>query len=226
MSLFFFYMHMKLIGLPDIHGNIDIINHFKEVLISADMVLLAGDVTHFGRQKETDQIITKIKQYQNNILVVPGNCDYPEVGKNLSENSINLDCRFTIFNGIGFLGIGGSLPCPGPTPYEYDDDEYQDMLKVLETKIDESIPFVVLSHQPPFNTINDKLSSGVSIGSKALRNFIEKWQPLACFCGHIHEGVGVDEIGKTKIINAGPAREGRYSITELHQNKIVEVKIY
>jgi Icc-related predicted phosphoesterase len=32
-----------------------------------------------------------------------------------------------------------------------------------------------------------------------------------CFTGHIHEGVGIDTIGRCQVINPGPLREGRYA---------------
>ncbi len=47
-------------------------------------------------------------------------------------------------------------------------------------------------------------------GAGQSREFIEQQQPLACFCGHIHEGQGIDRIGDTLIINPGPLRRGGY----------------
>ena len=63
-------------------------------------------------------------------------------------------------------------------------------------------------HAPPFNTKLDIISSGIHVGSKAIRNFIEKEQPYLTLHGHIHEspkmsGSYVDNIGKTICINLG-----------------------
>lgn len=63
-------------------------------------------------------------------------------------------------------------------------------------------------HAPPFNTKLDIITLGAHVGSKAVREFIEKWQPLLTLHGHIHEspkmsGSWNDKIGKTICINVG-----------------------
>jgi len=41
------------------------------------------------------------------------------------------------------------------------------------------------------------------VGSKAVREVIEKYQPLLGLHGHIHESKGYDKIGRTLVINPG-----------------------
>ncbi len=67
----------------------------------------------------------------------------------------------------------------------------------------------MVSHQPPYDTINDQVSPGVHVGSNSIRKFIEEHQPLVCFSGHIHEGTGIDHIGNTAIVNPGSGRQGK-----------------
>ncbi|HXQ36037.1 MAG TPA: hypothetical protein VN843_18620, partial [Anaerolineales bacterium] len=43
----------------------------------------------------------------------------------------------------------------------------------------------------------------VSVGSKAVRKAIEKYQPLLSLHGHIHESRSAQKIGKTMCINPG-----------------------
>ncbi len=62
--------------------------------------------------------------------------------------------------------------------------------------------------------LSDQVSPGVHVGSKVIRQFIERRQPLICFTGHIHEGIGIDHIGHTVVINAGPAGAGNYALAE------------
>ena len=38
-------------------------------------------------------------------------------------------------------------------------------------------------------------------------DFIMEKQPLAVICGHIHEGVGVEKLGETTVINPGSLGE-------------------
>jgi uncharacterized protein len=68
---------------------------------------------------------------------------------------------------------------------------------------------------PPYGTKTDMLYSGRSVGSKAVRAFIESRQPAICLCGHIHEAKGLDAIGKTQIINPGSLANGGYAVITL-----------
>ncbi len=63
-------------------------------------------------------------------------------------------------------------------------------------------------HAPPFNTSLDIISTGTHVGSKAVRQFIEKEQPPLTLHGHIHEspkmsGSWKDKINETICINVG-----------------------
>ena len=61
----------------------------------------------------------------------------------------------------------------------------------------------------PFDTPLDKITSkkspkyGYHYGSVIARELIEKYQPLLCIGGHMHEHFGRQNIGKTVCINAG-----------------------
>jgi len=67
---------------------------------------------------------------------------------------------------------------------------------------------IYVIHAPPYNTKLDVIATKVHVGSKAVRNFIEKEQPLLTLHGHIHEsplmsGSWRDKIGNTICINVG-----------------------
>lgn len=67
---------------------------------------------------------------------------------------------------------------------------------------------IYVIHAPPYNTKLDIILNGTHVGSKAVRKFIEKEQPLLTLHGHIHEspqmsGSWHDKIGKTVCINVG-----------------------
>lgn len=68
-------------------------------------------------------------------------------------------------------------------------------------------------HGPPFGTALDRLYDGRSAGSKAVRAFIQKNQPLLSLHGHIHEspavsGTFVERIGRTLSVNPGQTGRG------------------
>jgi Icc-related predicted phosphoesterase len=74
-------------------------------------------------------------------------------------------------------------------------------------------------HVPPYDTnldiapeLDDTLTPKLSVtggfkmvpvGSKAVRQAIEKYQPLVGLHGHIHESRSAQKIGKTLCINPG-----------------------
>lgn len=206
---------MIVINIADIHGNAEPIPEIGEILSSADLILLSGDITHFGGEKEASQIIDLIRTYNSNILAVTGNCDTKEVDSYLERENIQIHGRHFEIDGISVFGAGGSLPCPSPTPNIYTENEYVEIFDSSTQNLDNSRPKIMVSHQPPINTLNDTISTGAHVGSVTVREFIEKVEPLVCFTGHIHEAPGIDEIGITKIVNPGPLGTRTYAYMEI-----------
>jgi len=217
---------MKIIAITDIHGHLEAIDRIGTELKSVDLVLLAGDLTHFGQEKEVKQVLERIMEYNRQILAVPGNCDQPQVETYLNLYHLNLHGRGKTFNNLGIVGLGGSLPCPGHTPNEYSEQQLAEFLQQGKAMLNAAHnPFILLSHQPPKNTLNDRVALNFHVGSKVVRQFIEQFQPLICFTGHIHEGIGIDTIGPTKIINPGPLRQGGYTYAEIGTSvTLLEIK--
>jgi len=56
---------------------------------------------------------------------------------------------------------------------------------------------------------------GQHVGSKRLNDLILEHSPALVQCGHIHEGAGVERIGRSVIFNPGPTMKGRYAIAEI-----------
>ena len=54
-----------------------------------------------------------------------------------------------------------------------------------------------------------------SRGSRAVRSFIEKNQPILAVSGHTHPSAGTDHIGETTLVNPGPLLKGQYAYIEL-----------
>lgn len=205
---------MVIIALADIHADLTHLPKIADQLATADLVLIAGDITQFGAWAEADGIITEIRQYNPNVLAVPGNCDRPGVNDYLTDQGISLDCNRISAAGIPFVGMGGSLPCHGSTPNEMPDDDFAISLTALEALLRSGDRFVLVTHEPPADTAID-LSDGEHIGSRAIRRFIEKNQPLLAVCGHTHQAPGTDRIGRTTLVNPGPLKDGRYAYIQL-----------
>lgn len=198
---------MKLLALADLHGELAGLDFLPKG--GYDAVVFVGDVTDFGPAGLAREVVRKLKALGKPVLVTPGNCDPREVERVLEEEGVNLHRKSTVINKIKFFGLGGSNPTPFDTPFELSETE---MKKALETQGGGD---VLLSHAPPKNTACDLLPNGMHVGSTAVREVIEEYRPKVVVCGHVHEAVGVDQIGSTIIVNPGLASKGCYAIIDL-----------
>ena len=206
---------MIVVAITDLHGDAAALRGFADALEAADVVLIAGDLTHFGRRDQAAEVVDAVRRRNPNVLAVPGNCDYPDVTRYLAEEGIGLHGAHRIVDGVAFLGLGGSLRCPGRTPNEFAEPELAAFLDAAADGLDPALPWLLVSHQPPRDTAMDLVRSGLHVGSTAVREFILAHEPLACFSGHIHEAAGTGALGGTQLANPGPARGGRYARAEL-----------
>lgn len=206
---------MKIIALPDLHSHSTGLAAIGPALAKVDSVLLVGDLTNGGSATDARQIVETVRKFNPSILAIPGNWDTPEVEAYLSEEGINLHCRYIVIEHLALIGIGASLPGIIRTPNEIDESDFEQIFRDATTDLDPDISQILVCHQPPYNTINDLIQQGTHVGSREVRKFIERCQPLVCFTGHIHEGVGIDQVGRTKIVNPGPITQGSYAYAEV-----------
>ena len=207
----------KIIVITDIHGKKENFALISKELSEADLIIFCGDITHFGDKEAAHEILKEIEKYNCNLVGVIGNCDYPAAEKCLIEKRCDTASEDINKFGITFIGLNGSLVTLSNTPNEHNEEYYKEELKrKLLSRKDKNEKIILISHQPPFGTINGKLPSGNYTGSHEIRNFIENIQPLICFTGHIHEGIGVDYIGKTSIVNPGAFKSGYYASIEIN----------
>ena len=217
---------MKFIALPDLHYDVSGLQLIGPALSAVDLILMVGDLTSGGSASDSERIIDSIRGFNPNILAIPGNWDPPEVEDYLSRTGINLNHTNVILEGLAFIGMGAALPGPVLTPNETSESDFERFFDEAMSGLDASIPEILVCHQPPYNTLNDLAKGNLHVGSKAVRVFIEHRQPLICFTGHIHEGIGIDHIGRTKVINPGPLGQGYYAYAEVSSRglQILEIK--
>lgn len=206
---------MIIVNIVDVHGNIKPIDKIGDVISSADLIIIAGDLTQFGGEKDAEDVVGAVEKYNTSILAVTGNCDKKEVDEYLDSRHMNIHGRSVNINGLSFMGVGGSLPCPSPTPNVYTEEDYVEIFgESLEGSHDKA-PAILVSHQPPYGTLNDRLPNGEHVGSRTVREFIERHKPLVCFTGHIHEAPGIDTLGSTKVVNPGPLGTRSYAYLDV-----------
>ena len=199
---------MRILAFSDLHRKIALTSELKRKAKDVDLVICCGDLSDFGRG--LDIVCSNLSSIHDIVLIIPGNNETPAQIEAMCRKYgwINLHGETYSYGGYTFAGIGGSTYTPFRTPFELDEEEIRGILRHFEGLNE----LILVSHSPPFKTKTDELLSGVHIGSRAIREFVEKEQPILNLCGHIHEKAGVeDRIGRTRIINVG----GRGTIVEL-----------
>ncbi len=216
---------MKIIALPDLHGGIKYLPMIGDELAAADVVLLVGDFVNGDTAEDAANLVTAVQQFNPTILAVPGNWEKDHVGTYLTGKAMNLDRRHLVLDHITFVGVGASLKSPMTTPNEIAESEFEQYLGEASQGLDLTATWVLVCHEPPYQTICDRAAFDLHVGSKAVRAFIEKAQPAICFTGHIHEGVGIEHIGRTQVVNPGPLWQGHYAYAEINsQTSVVEIR--
>ena len=113
---------------------------------------------------------------------------------------------------------GDVTPTPWNTEREFSEEELAGRLAKMLDAVPQGRRVVVNFHCPPYGsgldfaaeldeTLKPVIRSGrpsiVSVGSKAVRDAIKKYQPVVGLHGHIHESRGAQQIGKTMCLNPG-----------------------
>lgn len=217
---------MKVLATADFHGSLEASRRaaLKAKNIGADVVVVCGDITHFGSPKDAEKILSPIAALKLPILYVPGNCDPPSLIEKEIEDAQCIHGKCQNLGNLSFIGAG-SVPVDRvhPSPLDISDEEIFAALTqgLKQCKSPRSV--IVVAHSPPVNTKLDIAHFGCHVGSPSLRHFIEQNWPSVVFCGHIHESRGIDYIGDTVVANTGPARHGYCATADF--NGKVEVQL-
>jgi len=210
---------MNILALTDIHGSYkkaaDIIR-----TVSADIVLIGGDLTTVGSVREVEQALKEFSAITNKLLCVAGNMDLPEHDDLFTRLGLSINGRGVMIDDVGFFGVSGGPYSPLHTPYELSEEEISRRIEAGYGNIQQSRVKVFVPHAPPYATKVDIIHSGLHVGSAAVRDFIDREKPDVVICGHIHEARGLDSIGRTQIANCGPAASGYFTTIEIN-NEIV-----
>ncbi len=204
---------MLIIAIGDIHDEPDMAGRIPG-LAEADYLVLTGDLTMWGGQREARAVLDVLSGLHPRIYAQIGNMDKAPVDIMLSDMDINLNGRGIRQGEVGLLGLGGSNLTPFSTPSEFSEEVLEERLWKAHDEVKDAPFKVLLSHTPPVDTSLDRISSGAHVGSHAVRRFLEQTDCNVCICGHIHEAVGTDRLGSTLLINPGMLSQGGYARLE------------
>jgi uncharacterized protein len=205
---------MKIISFGDVHMATSNLERMDEVMRATDLVIISGDLTNFGGEADARKVIDEVRQRCPNVLALPGNLDRREVIPFLEREGVALHGRGMVRDGVAIFGCGGSNVTPFNTPIELSEEEIYATLMAGYEQVRGRRPLLMICHTPPFGTRCDRILGGKPVGSTAARRFIEEIKPEVCISGHIHESAGVDAIGPTRILNAGPFKGGGYIVVK------------
>lgn len=217
---------MHLLILSDIHGDFSRAGKIEEEFKKADAVLFAGDFSKLFKTETGLPILNEVMEKNENLLAVLGNCDAPDLLKELEKKDVSVQGELVFRDGLFFAGAGGALKFTGDTANERDEDDLMSDLQVVRDRFaeyqDSENPgrwnnLVLIVHQPPKDTKLDKITAGIHVGSPALTEFIKEYQPLLLVSGHIHESAAIDTLGNTVMINPGSFAEGKYAVVQIQK---------
>lgn len=159
------------------------------------------------------------------LYVMPGNDDPWSIDEVLEQSPVILPCdgRVVDVRSHEMLSCGFSNPTPWNSPRELSEDELYGKLRALAERVESPETAIFNLHVPPFDSgldtameldeeLRPVLKSGrpneIPVGSAAVRQLIEEFQPALALHGHIHESRGITRIGRTVAINPGSDYNG------------------
>ena len=162
----------------------------------------------------------RMPQYGIEVFVMPGNDDPWSCDEVIAAAAHVRACDGQIvrFGGHEMISSAYANPTPWNSPRELDEDALYAQLKGLSERLESPETAIFNLHVPPYDTgldtaneMNPDLTlvykSGqpnpIPVGSTAVRQVIEEYQPLLALHGHIHESRGEARIGRTLCINSG-----------------------
>jgi len=192
---------MKLLLFSDTHRDEAAADRLIEMSARADVVIGAGDYA-VARQGLAEWC-ERIRSIERPLILVPGNAESDfelrQVWADRPEVHIlhGASCRL---GGYEFFGLGGAVPVTpfGDWSFDLTEEQAQERLAACP------VGAVLITHSPPLGVL-DSGSRGVSLGSRAIRETIERCHPPLAVCGHIHAcGGRVQWLHRTRVVNAGP----------------------
>jgi Icc-related predicted phosphoesterase len=154
-------------------------------------------------------------------LLAPGNDDPFFVDELLGSSArvINPDRHVVeLEQGYTLLSVGYSNPTPWQSPRELPEGKLRQLIDKQAAQVPDMSRCIFSLHVPPKDTTIDQamalddefrpiMRSGspviTGVGSSAVREALETYEPLLGLHGHIHESRGEARFGRTRSLNPG-----------------------
>jgi Icc-related predicted phosphoesterase len=153
-------------------------------------------------------------------FVMPGNDDPAGVDTSIEAAAKVEACDDAVvsFGDHTMISLGYANTTPFDSPRELPEDELYRRICALADQAGPMERCIFNLHVPPYDSSLDTapaldenlavVMSGsapkmIPVGSRAVREAIERYQPLLSLHGHVHESPGATRIGRTLSINPG-----------------------
>jgi Icc-related predicted phosphoesterase len=175
-----------------------------------------------GVKRWMDMAAEKLGSTGVRIFVCPGNDDEMEVDDVIRDSKkVELgEGRVVEIDGYSMISTGWSNHTPWNTHREETEERLAERIDAMASQVKDPAHAIFNLHCPPYQSGLDEapaidadlklLHGGRAlrpVGSTAVRQAIDRYQPLLSLHGHIHESKGAVKLGKTLSINPGSAYE-------------------
>jgi len=187
-------------------------------------------------QRWVNEAEAHFKRLGAKCMISPGNDDFFDIDEPLNSSShvANPEGKLVkIDDDHEMITMAWSNPTPWNSPRECSEEELASKIEYLTSQVSNMKNSIFNFHCPPFDSrlddaplLDEKMVARgemIPVGSKSIRNAIEKHQPLLGLHGHIHESRGSFKIGRTLCVNPGSEyTEGilRGSIVNLDKDSV------
>lgn len=204
---------MRFLVFTDLHQKGSVIDKINDMIqrYDAEFAVCLGDVTDMGTGEEAAELLSRIV---TKVYAIPGNCDPLDFPEKISSVAVDMHGNAAEIDGYRFVGLGGSNITIFGTPFELEEDDIYDG---LEGNCDDGM--ILMTHAPSFGTL-DQIPSGMSVGSPAIKDIIDRYHPILAMSGHIHEAIGIVVKDGTTFVNPGPAKDGHMAIVNIEDGKV------
>ena len=215
---------MKILILSDLHAHNDVLEKMDDVFAKSDAVLFAGDFAACFKPETGKEALLQLCKKHDTIFAVLGNCDNEDFLEDLEEQDVCVEKTLVYHEGLAIAGAGGGTYFTGKTEFEREEQDIIADFNIVKNCVEEIGDkslwknLILICHNPPKGKTVDDVNENLHAGSELFARYIEENQPLAVVCGHIHEGVGMEKIGETLVINPGSLGEaGSYAQMEIEK---------
>ncbi len=167
-------------------------------------------------------LVEKVDTSKVQVMAMPGNDDeflLDKVIRSYEDRGV-IWCLDKVVEIGGFETISMEYvnPTPWDTPREANEKDLKKKIDKLAQKLTDPTKSIFNFHCPPYNThldlapkldktLRPVVTAGtpemIHVGSTAIREAEEQYQPMMGLHGHIHESYASDRIGNSVVVNPG-----------------------